>query len=129
MTMRFIKSSMLLLFFSFCLPLGLLAQSDVVGDWLSKVPTDDGGTMSINVSIKADGSYTVDFGADGQAEVTGKYEVSNGQMTIQNVSGDECTGKGVYNFKVTDTDLIMNRVSDPCEGRSGPEGLMQFKRQ
>ena len=50
-------------------------------------------------------------------------------MTIQDVTGGGCTGKGVYNVKVTDTALFMNRVSDECEGRGGPEGLMQFKRK
>ena len=65
------------------------------------------------------------FGGDGQVEVKGKYQTENYQITIQNVSGDECTGKGLYNYKVTETDLIMNQVSDPCVNRGGPEGILR----
>lgn len=117
-----------LLLLCFCLPLSLFAQ-EVVGDWQSEIPSDDGGTMILAVSIKADGTYTVDFGGDGQVEINGKYEIDKDQITVQNTSGDECTDKGVYNFKVTATDLIMNRVSDACPNRGGPEGIMQFKRK
>lgn len=119
---------LVLLLLCFCIPMGLFAQ-DVVGTWQTEIPTEDGGTMLMAVTLNADGTYGVDFGPDGKIEISGKYEINKGQMTIQNVSGDDCTEKGVYNFKVTATDLIMNRVSDPCIGRSGPEGLMQFKRK
>lgn len=112
----------------FCLPIGLLAQSGLEGTWQMTVPTDDGGTMAINVSLNDDGTYGVDFGADGQVEVKGKYDVDGTKITVQNVSGDECTSKGEYEFKVTETDLIMNQVSDPCPNRGGPEGVMRFKR-
>lgn len=125
--MRFTK--LLFLSLCFCLPVGLFAQASVVGDWTMQVPAEDGGMIDVDVSLKDNDTYTVDFGGDGQIEVKGKYAISGGQITVQNESGDECTEKGVYNFKVTETLLIMNRVEDPCPNRGGPEGLMQFKRK
>lgn len=124
--MRFKKH--LIAFLCFCLPLGLFAQSELVGTWQMTVPSDNGGTITINVSLNSDGTYGVDFGADGQVEVKGKYHVEGAKITVQNISGDECLDKGVYEFKVTSTDLIMNQVSDPCPNRGGPEGIMRFKK-
>lgn len=93
------------------------------------VPDEKGEMMPLLVTIDADNSYTVDFGADGEPEITGTYEEKDGKMHIQDVEGSDCTGKGVYTFEVTDDGMTMTRVSDECEGRGGPDGKMEFSRK
>ena len=106
-----------------------LAQSPV-GNWKMTVPTEDGGTMSIQVSIKSDGTYDVDFGMDGNVEVKGEYKMNGNQMTIKDVSGGEnsCSGEGVYTFEISGDSMKMTRVKDPCPDRGGPEGVMVFSK-
>lgn len=106
-----------------------LAQSPV-GNWKMTVPTEDGSTMSVKVSIKSDGTYNVDFGMDGNVEVKGEYKLSGNQMTIKDVSAGEnsCAGEGVYTFEVSGSSLKMTRVKDACPNRGGPEGVMVFSK-
>lgn len=101
--------------------IGLSAQSPV-GKWKFQFETPD-GTLVIAADIKADGTYALDMGNDGSAEVNGTYTMSGDKMTISDDAGD-CTGKGVYTVAVTDNTLTMTRVSDECENRGGPEGVM-----
>lgn len=108
-----------------CLAMGISAQS-IVGKWKFEFPTDQ-GTMVMSANIKADGTYALDFGNDGSAEVTGTYNLSGDTLTVKDDAGD-CTGKGVYNVKITDETLTMTRVSDECPNRGGPEGVMVSKR-
>ena len=117
----------ILIILVFCLPVSLSAQS-IIGNWKAEVPGPDGNTVVFEVSMKADGTYTVDFGADGSAEINGKYEIDGKQMTIQDTGGEQaCTGgKGVYNVENSGDKLTMTRVSDSCEGRGGPNGVMIF---
>ncbi len=114
----------------FCLPFTVLAQNTIAGDWKMQIPDESGNMMTLKVSMKADGTYTADFGADGTIEINGKYTLEGDQITIEDVSGpNACPNqKGVYKFVVTDTTNTMTKVSDPCEGRSGPEGKMVFTR-
>lgn len=116
-------------FLCFAFPLSLSAQNSPVGNWKLTVPTENGGTMDVKVSIKSDGTYTVDFGMDGNVEVNGEYKLNGNNMTIKDVSGaDSCSHEGVYSFEVTDSSLKMTRVSDPCENRGGPDGVMMFSK-
>ena len=101
---------------------------DYVGKWSMEVPDEAGNMTTIIGHIKADNTYALDFGADGSVEVNGKYEMKDGQMHIHDVSGSECTGVGVYKIKVEGSQLTMTRVSDACEGRGGPEGVMVMKK-
>ena len=112
------------------IPTLLSAQSAPTGTWISTAQTPD-GPVTFKVVISDAGTYTVDVGNDNSVETNGKYEVSGDQMTIQDVDGPgACTaGKGVYTFKVEGNTLTMNRVSDACEGRAGPEGKMVFTKQ
>ena len=109
------------------MPIALMAQS-VEGTWRTSLPTEDGGKMMLQVEMKADGTYAVDFGGDGTIEINGKYELSGGKMTIQDTGGpNACAGaKGVYSVQVTDKSMTMTRQSDECEGRGGPEGVMSW---
>lgn len=107
-----------------------LAQTTPVGNWKMTVPTEDGSTMSVKVSIKSDGTYDVDFGMDGNVEVKGEYKMNGNQMTIKDVSSGEnsCSGEGVYTFEVSGDSLKMTRVKDACPNRGGPEGVMVFSK-
>ena len=119
------------LFLALCLmfPLSIFAQ-DYVGDWTTKVPAGDGTEMEIVVSMKADGTYTVDLGGDGTADINGRYTVKDGKMTIRDTGGPQaCEGEGVYRFKAAGNNLMMIRESDDCEGRGGPEGRMAFTKK
>ena len=109
------------------LPLGLMAQS-IAGTWKMSVPADDGSMMTLQANISADGTYALDWGADGSIEVKGKYTAENGKMTVQDTEGAECTAQGVYNYKIEGNTLTMTRVSDGCPNRGGPEGVMSMTR-
>ncbi len=115
----------IIIMFCLCLPLGLFAQS-VDGTWTSQVPDGQGGTMAIKVTMD-NGTYSVDIGGDGVIDINGKYEMADGKMTIQDTGGSQaCNGKGVYMITINGNSLKMSRVSDECEGRGGPEGVMMF---
>lgn len=93
------------------------------------VPAQDGSTMNIKVSLKGDGSYTVDFGNDGTIEINGAYTTEEDKINIKDVDAPQaCPGEAVYTYVATDSHLTMTRVSDPCEGRGGPDGVMMMKR-
>jgi hypothetical protein len=109
------------------LPFGLMAQSPV-GSWKMSVPDDSGKMTPLKVDISADGSYAVDFGADGVVENKGKYTVEGGKMTIQDTECSDCTAQGVYTLKIEGDTLTMTRVSDGCAGRGGPDGVMTMQR-
>ena len=109
------------------LPFGLLAQSHV-GAWKMSVPDENGKMTPLKVDISADGTYAVDFGADGTVENKGKYTLDGGKMTIQDTEGSDCTAQGVYTLKIEGDTLTMTRVSDGCANRGGPEGVMTMQR-
>lgn len=109
------------------LPFGLMAQSPV-GAWKMSVPDQNGKMTPLIVNIAADGTYAVDFGADGTVENRGKYTVESGKMTIQDTEGSDCTEPGVYTFKIEGDTLTMTRVSDGCANRGGPDGVMTMQR-
>ncbi len=112
----------------FLMPLGLAAQSPA-GSWKLNVPDDKGNMIPLNVDISADGTYTLDFGADGTIDTKGKYSLDNGKMTIQDTEGTDCTEAGVYTFKNDGNTLTMTRVSDGCANRGGPEGVMTLNKR
>lgn len=118
---RFLTTALLLS------PLALLAQSPV-GSWKLPVPDGNGNMVTLKVDISDQGTYTLDFGADGTVETKGKYTLEGGKMTVQDTDGAECTGQGVYTIKVEGDTMTMTRVSDACEGRGGPEGVMVMKK-
>lgn len=117
----------LLLTLMIMLPFGLFAQSPV-GAWKMSVPDENGKMTPLTVTISADGTYAVDFGADGNVETKGKYTLDGGKMTIQDTEGSDCTETGVYTLKVDGDTLTMTRVSDGCTNRGGPEGVMSMQR-
>lgn len=109
------------------LPFGLMAQSHV-GVWKMSVPDENGKLMPLTVTMSSEGTYAVDFGADGTVDIKGKYTLDGGKMTIQDTEGSDCTEQGVYTLKVEGDTLTMTRVSDGCTNRGGPEGVMSMQR-
>ncbi len=109
------------------LPGGLMAQSPV-GTWKMSVPDEKGTMTPLQVNIAGDGTYAVDFGADGTIETKGKYTLEGGKMTIQDTEGSDCTEQGVYTLKVEGDTLTMTRVSEGCANRGGPDGVMTMQR-
>ena len=113
-----------------CLPFSLFSQ-DFVGDWTMEVVTSAGDKIPAKLSIQDGGSYTVDFGMDGNVEIHGNYELDGDQMTVWDKEGGEgCPSgaKGVYRYSIEGKEMTMERISDECETRSGPEGKMVFSR-
>ena len=108
-------------------PLSLMAQSPV-GSWKLPVPDGSGNMITLKVDISADGTFTLDVGADGNIETKGKYTMDGAKMTIQETEGTECTGVGVYTIKVEGDTMTMTRISDACTDRGGPEGVMVLKK-
>jgi hypothetical protein len=108
-------------------PLSLMAQSPV-GSWKLPVPDGSGNMITLKVDISAEGTFTLDVGADGNIETKGKYSMDGAKMTIQETEGTECTGVGVYTLKVEADTMTMTRISDACTDRGGPEGVMVLKK-
>ena len=104
-------------------PLSLMAQSPV-GSWKLPVPDGSGNMITLKVDISAEGTFTLDVGADGNIETKGKYTMDGAKMSIQETEGTECTGVGVYTIKVEGDTMTMTRISDACTDRGGPEGVM-----
>lgn len=112
----------------FLMPFGLAAQSPA-GSWKLNVPDKDGNMIPLHVNISNDGTYALDFGADGTVDTKGKYSVDGDKMTIQDTEGTDCTAAGVYTFKNTDSALTMTRISDGCPNRGGPDGVMTLEKR
>lgn len=114
------------------LPASLHAQDPLVGDWKTNIPGDQGQMMPMKVSIKADGTYSLDYGMDGVVDVNGAYQRNGENMTIWDVSGQsDCVEKkGVYKVEIAadGKSYSMTRVSDDCAMRGGPEGKIAFQR-
>ena len=113
------------------LPLFMFAQRSLEGSWTTTFPGQDGSAVVAKLVIGEDGTYTVDFGADGQVEINGTYKTDGNQIIIRDMGEgpDACNGKGVYNFTVDDVAMVMERVSDECPNRGGEAGRMEFKRE
>ena len=109
------------------IPMWLAAQSPV-GNWKMSVPDQDGKMTPLAVTIADNGTYAVDFGADGTVETRGKYTLDKDKLTIQDTEGTDCTAQGVYTIRVDEKNLTMTRVSDGCPNRGGPEGVMKMER-
>lgn len=112
----------------FLMPLGLAAQSPA-GSWKLSVPDENGTMVPLYVDIADDGTYTLDFGADGKIDTKGKYSLDNDKMTIQDTEGSDCTEAGVYAYKNDGKTMTMTRISDACTGRGGPEGVITMEKR
>lgn len=110
----------------FCFTMSLSAQNPE-GDWVITTPCDcpDVDKVTWKWSVKADGTFAVDFNVDGTVEMTGKYWVEGNKITVQNDEG--CTEKGTYEFTVEADRLWMDPINDPCEDRKPPKKVFFTK--
>ena len=106
---------------------GAIYAQSPVGSWVASGTSDDGQSWQWKVTLKADNTYDVDLGNDGSADMTGKYTVEGKQITVWNVTGEGCKGKGVYMFEVESDKIWMDPVSDECADRKPPEKVSLAK--
>ncbi|MEM1324653.1 MAG: lipocalin family protein [Bacteroidota bacterium] len=111
-------------------PFFLSAQS-IVGDWLIDSQTADGTPTQDIFSMKADGTFTVDFGSDGKVDVLGTYTINGDQITIQDTPKESpCYGKkGIYEFKVEGDIMTGKMISDECELRRSNRPMKMTRKQ
>ena len=99
-----------------------------LGDWKIDVPMEDGTTLTAKLTI-TESTYALDMGVDGSVDAEGKYTMNGSEMTINDTGGPfACPpdATGVYSVVVEGNTLMMERVSDECESRGNPEGVMHF---
>lgn len=109
----------------FLLPFTGFAQISIVSEYTSQAPDEQGNMIPLKVSMKADGSFTVDFGGDGSVDVNGKYTIEGDQIILlDNFCPDQ---KGVFKLEMTETVTTFTVVTDPCK-RGGPEGKIVLTR-
>ena len=125
------KSLIFTCLLAFCASFTIQAQASLSGDWKMSVTNPEGETFTAKLTIKDNGKYLVDLGIDGTADVRGSYTLDGNQITISDSEGTNACPpdkKGVYKYRVSATALEMEKISDECEGRGGPEGKMSFTR-
>lgn len=109
----------------FLLPCMGFAQTSIVGEYTSQAPDEQGKLMPLKVSMKADGTFTVDFGADSNIDITGKYSIEGDQITLlDSFCPDQ---KGIFKLEMTETVTTFTVITDPCK-RGGPEGKIVLTR-
>lgn len=108
----------LLALFFLTTPFFLSAQS-MVGDWTYQGPGPDGKEITNTMTMKEDGTLSVDFGSDGQVEVVAAYTIEGDQITINDtLEQSPCYGKaGVYTFKIDGDNITITLVEDACDLR------------
>ncbi|MDX2302012.1 MAG: hypothetical protein NW226_04390 [Microscillaceae bacterium] len=88
-------------------------NAEIIGKW--SFQTDQG---TVAVEFKTDNTYLVDFGVDGQIDITGNYTLESDQITLQDISGaNMCGEKATYTVKIEGTTLTLTKVKDDCPGR------------
>ena len=106
-----------------------LSAQNHVGTWTWTGQDQEGNDMPVAMIIKADNTYQIDFGADGNPELHGKYTYENNTMTIADEVGDCKGAKGVYKFVVDGDTVTASIVSDECPPRAQGSASMKLTRK
>lgn len=114
----------------FMTPFALSAQS-MVGTWTYQDTTPDGTEVTNTMTMNEDGSFTVDFGSDGKANVLGTYTIDGSKITISDTAKESpCYGKdGVYNFKLEGDIVTITLIEDACEIRRSDRPMTLTRKQ
>lgn len=124
--MTIVRTTVLALLLS---PVFLFAQS-IEGDWLLEGQNEAGETVFSKVSFLADGGMQIDFGNDGSLDISSTYTLENDQVTL--IDQDEespCFGvAGIYQVAISDTEMNVKLVEDPCDQRRGDGSPMSMRR-
>lgn len=96
-----------------------LSAQSIAGDWAFERTAPDGTKVTNTMSMKEDGTFTVDFASDGQVNVLGTYTIDGNKITISDTPKESpCYGMlGVYNFKLAGDTATITLVEDACEIR------------
>ncbi|MEL7123546.1 MAG: hypothetical protein AAFO07_29155 [Bacteroidota bacterium] len=99
----------------------LMNAQDFIGTWGWTTTGPDGNAMPIQVTFKADNTFTVDYGADGAIEENGEFSIKDGNTHIKIVTeGGACYNEvGVYTMTVSGDVCSAVLVSDECDARKG----------
>ena len=120
------KKTYFILTLAFLLISSISFAQSVQGDWELNWDDGQGNSGVATLTIKAS-TYEVDLNSDGIVDVKGDYSMEGDVMTLQDTEGEQmCSGEATYKAKVKDGKFTMTRISDPCEGRGGPEGVLEF---
>jgi len=101
------------------------AQS-MTGAWkVSDVPTEDGGVTTITITFTDAGTYTVDYGSDGNVETNGTYSIDGDKISIKD---DNCgDAVGLWQFSISGNTMSSTAIDEPCESRKGPGTITMVK--
>ncbi len=113
-------------FLVFCLGAASITKQEIVGKW-KQITEDDKG---IEVLFEESNIYRVDFNSDGVYDLSGKYALMEGKISVTDSEGD-CEGKtGVYTLAFEEGKMLLTQISEECEGRTVYEGeIIQFSRK
>jgi len=93
-------------------------SADIVGTWVGGE-----GEYVYGLTFHEDGTYEIDMGNDGTADVKGTYTFSEGTLTMTDTEGERmCEGSGSYEVSVEGEGATFSLVEDECEGRSQMDG-------
>lgn len=73
----------------------------------------------VTITLKDNGSYTVNMGAGSTVDVRGRYAVENDQVTFLDEGGNNASsaGEAVYRFAISDGQLTLTAIDEPDENR------------
>ena len=93
---------------------GNTESQSVVGNWTRLFNGSD-----ITITLKTNGSYTVDMDGDSKAEVKGQYAIENEQITFTDQGGKNASsmGQAVYSFTVNGNQLTLTVINEPDNNR------------
>lgn len=115
------KKLLVFALFTFIFATTTVAQSSavIVGKWQGEFPGQDGKPVKFTLTI-AETTYQMDFGMDGNVDITGAYTSEGDRITIWDTAGENtCPSdqKGVYTFTPDGDTLTFTKVTDACPGR------------
>jgi hypothetical protein len=90
------------------------STSVLAGTWAR-----DFNGSTVTITLKANGSYTVNMDSDATADVRGRYAVTDDQVTFRDEGGNNAStlGEAVYRFVVDDEQLTLTPIDEPDENR------------
>lgn len=96
-----------------------LSAQSMIGSWTYQGTTPDGTEVTNTMTMKEDGTFTVDFASDGKTDVLGAYTIDGSTITIKDTPKESpCYGKdGVYSFKLEGDTVTITLIEDACDIR------------
>ena len=88
--------------------------SPLAGTW-----TRNFNGSTVTITLKTNGSYTVDMPGGSDAEVSGEYTIDGDRLTLVDQGGNNAStmGEAVYRFAVSEGQLTLTPIDEPDENR------------